>query len=303
MSGGPLRLAVAVALMAGCASRSSEPARRVGAPAPSAGDLLPGDLDVVVRIDWPRLRSSPLDARARQALSGAGLPRELGLLGSVLDGSRAVLIGVRILSDGFHGDGVLAIEGDDASLDPDVLLPPGAPGFRSLPAPPGVAMFARSGGCGRGEAELVVVLPHRGILVATPSEADAVRRTAESGADADRLDPPARGVASFAGRVRPGGGDVLPGPGGRLLRRVATGLVAFSGTVELGEGLALESDLVYASAEDAENGEKAVGAAVAALEALGPSPRRVARSTRWLRRDRLVTLRTAIAIDALTAMP
>jgi hypothetical protein len=168
-----------------------------------------------------------------------------------------------------------------------------------------MSVFERRGDLERGDAALVVILPHRGILIATVAEADALRRTVHAGADADRLEPSARGLVSFAGRIRQGGDALLPGPGGRLLRRISDGLGGLSGSVDLSGGrvLALEADLVYASLPAAEKGHDALRAAAGALEALGPSFGAVARSVRLARRDRVVTVGAAIPLDPATGLP
>jgi hypothetical protein len=264
----------------------------------AAADLLPCDLDVVLRIDWPRLRSSPLYARMGEAISGKGLAK-LVRLGPVLDDARAVIVGMRIMSDGVHGDGVLVIEGENTALDPnDVLRADGSAEFRRLPDLRGMSVFERQGDVQRGDAALVVILPHRGILIATPAESDALRRTVRSGADVDRLELPARGLVSFGGRVRQGGTTLLDGAGGRFLLRISDGLGGVSGSVDVsgGSGLSLEADLVYADVASAEKGRDAMRAAGVALESLGPWARAFARSLDVSRRDRLVTVKGGIPL-------
>jgi hypothetical protein len=271
----------------------------------AAADLLPSDLDIVVRIDWPRLRSSPLYGRMGEAISGKGLAK-LARLGPVLDDARAVFVGMRIMSDGVHGDGVLVIEGENTAVDPnDVLRADGSAEFRRLSDLRGMSVFERQGDVQRGDAALVVILPHRGILIATPAESDALRRTARSGADVDRLELPARGLVSFAGRVRPGGTALLDGAGGRLLLRISDGLAGVSGSVDIsgGSGLALEADMVYADPASAEKGHDAMRAAGVALETLGPWARAFARSLDVSQRDRLVTVRGGIPLGPAKGPP
>jgi hypothetical protein len=279
-----------------------------GAAAPArapnaATDLIPGDVDVVVRVDWPKLVRSPLYARAPEAISSEGLAR-IAHLRPVLKDARAVLVGLRILSDGLRGDGVLVIETDDPSLDPDLLADHG-PRFGRLPDAGGAAVFERRGDLGRGDAALVAILPRRGIAIATPSEADALLRMLRHGPDAGRLDPPARGLVSFAGRIGPGARGLEAEPGGRLLRRISKGLEAFSGAVDLvgGTGVSLQADLEYASAADAETGDRELRAAGEALGSLGATARAVARAVTLSRHDRIVTIRAAIASSRATPMP
>lgn len=291
--------------LVGCGGVAKGPAAKGSENVAAASDLLPGDLDLVVRVDWPRLRSSPLYPRAREALSSDALSR-LARLGRVLEDARALLVGVRITSDGLRADGVFVIEGDNTDFDPnDLVLRDGASKFRRLPAPRAISIFERQGNLERGEAALVAILPRRGILVASAAEADALWRTLRAGADADRLEPSARGLVSFAGRVPRTGDVLLRGPGGRLLGRISEGLGGFSGSVDLAGGrvLSLEADLFYASVAAAEKGHEAIRAALSVLDALGPSFGAIARSTRLVRRDRVVRVGAAITLDPATGLP
>jgi hypothetical protein len=263
---------VVVALL-GCPLCSCGGSRVAAAPVraasvAAASDLLPSDLDIVVRIDWPALRQSLLYARAREVVSGKGLAK-IARLGPVLDDARAVFVGLRIMSDGVQGDGVLVIDGENTLLDPnDVLRADGGGEFRRLPDLGGMSVFERQGDTERGDAALVVILPHRGIVVCTPAEVDALRRTMRAGADPGRLEPPARGLVSFAASVGQRPETFLPGPRGRFLRRISDGLAGLSGTVDLfgGEAVALEADLVYASVSSAQAADDALRAAGAVLE-------------------------------------
>jgi hypothetical protein len=308
VTGSPAFAFVAAAIfccaLPACSGSPARVASVSAASAAAASDLLPSDLDVVVRVDWPRVISNPLFSRARDAVSGAGLAR-IARIGRVLDDARTVLIGMRILSDGVQGDGVVVIEGENTTLDPDDLLAPGSVAtFHRLPAPRGMSVFERQGAFERGDAAFVVILAHRGILIATPAESDALRRTARSGADTDRLDPPARGLLSFAGRARPGWNALL-GSKGRFLRKILDGLTGFSGSVDspAGAALAVEADLVYADIESAAKADEAMRAVGVALEPLGPWLGAVARSLNVSRHDEMVTLRGAIPSSLAKAAP
>lgn len=226
-------------------------------------DLLPNDLDFIVRIDSKRVRSDPaLDGAARQlAKRGAGM---LASVSPSLEESRAIFVGGRLMSDGFHGDGVVAIE---QGTDGEVSLPVD-PSFRRLSgAPSHVELFERTTDA-RDEAALEVIVERRGLLLATAAEADAVLRIVRSGRDVDRLDPPARGLASFAGRVR---GEIeLPRSVGSLAR-AAHGLTGYSGSLEGGDAIHVDGDLVYASSDRAEQAATAARSALGRL-ALAPEP-------------------------------
>jgi hypothetical protein len=123
------------------------------------------------------------------------------------------------------------------------------PSFRKFSdAPPHLQLFERAAGA-RDQAMLEVVLEGRGVVLATVAEADAVLRVVRSGRDVDRLDPPARGLASWVGRVR---GPLAAGSSSGSFSRVAEGLTKHGGSLEGGDAIHIEADLVYTSPERAE---------------------------------------------------
>jgi hypothetical protein len=292
-------LALAWCALQGCGGSSVRVGSNPAASVSAAGDLLPSDLDIVVRIDWPRLRSSPLYPRARETISAKASDR-LARLGPVLDDARAVLIGLRIMSDGIQGDGVFVVEGENTHLDPnDLLLGDGGARFRAVLEVPDMAVFERFGDLERADAALVAVLPRRGIVIGTVAEADALRRTLRSGPDPSRLEPPARGLVSFAGRVGRGADVLASGAKGPLLRRISDGLTGLLGSADLSGGsrLAIEADLVYATESNARAGQQVLEDAGSALESLGPRMRAAARAAHVSRHDRIVTVRAEVALE------
>jgi len=252
---------VGCALLAACGGPAPKGAVRSGAELRTdpigPTDLLPNDLDFVVRIDSRRLREDTALKTAARDLGQAST----GVLRSVwptLEGSQAVYVGGRLMSDGFHGDGVIAIEQSAPTEDPRPL----DPSFRRLvDAPAGVELFDRPAAA-RDEAALEIILEGRGMVLATPSEVDAVLRVLRSQPDRDRLDPPARGLASFAGKVR--GDRVLQGSDGPL-SRASEGLDRYSGSLESGDALRIEADLVYRSRERSDQAARTLAAILAHL--------------------------------------
>jgi hypothetical protein len=94
----------------------------------------------------------------------------------------------------------------------------------------------------------------RGVLLATAAETDAVLRVLRAGPDDGRLDPPARGLVSFAGRLRGGapfGGAITSGS----LRGLTEGLVGYAGSIEEGESIEIDASFAYASANEASRAE------------------------------------------------
>jgi len=230
-------------------------------------DFLPNDLDFVIRIDARRLRGEPaLDVAAR----GLATTDKSGMLRSVLpalEQARAIFVGGRLMADGFHGDGVVAIEPAGSG---DVGANAVDPSFQPMPgAPARVAIFERKTDS-RHEAALEIVLEGGGIVLATAAEVDAVMRVVRSGPDADRFDPPARGLASFAGRM-PAAATARAATPAPIVRRIALGLARYAGFVEGGDALHVEIELFYASPEAAAGAASLARSLLTRLgEAAGP---------------------------------
>jgi hypothetical protein len=92
-----------------------------------------------------------------------------------------------------------------------------------------------------------------------------VLRVLRGGADEGRLEPPARGLVSFAGRFR-GGAPVEAAATTGTLREVTEGLVGYAGSLEEGTAaageIAVEVSLAYVSAKEAARAaERAKGTA------------------------------------------
>ena len=192
----------------------------------------------------------------RDVASGEGSAGSSGLVRAILpllEQSKSLTAGGKFMSDGFRGDGVVAIELAATSERARELPFDGEP-FRWIPgAPAGVEVLERT--VGRREDVAVEVILEHGIVLATLGEADAVLRLVRSGPDANRLDPPARGLVSLAGRRRAGLSG-LPGGDG-MLRRIAEGVARFSGTLDASEGFQVEAELFYRDAPSATRGRRA----------------------------------------------
>jgi hypothetical protein len=254
-----MRRAVAIAALGMFACSSAPPPRaqpKLELLGPA--DFLPNDLDFVIRIDSRRLRGEPaLDVAARGIAKG----ESSGILRSilpVLEKSRAIFVGGRFMSDGFHGDGVIAIEpGSSADVE---ARPIDASFERVRGVSARIAIFERRTSA-RDEAALEIVLEGGGIVLATSAEADAVLRIVRAGPDADRFDPPARGLASFAGRLPAASASATAS----TVRRLALGLSRYAGFVEGGDALHVETELVYGSAEAAADAASAARTVLARL--------------------------------------
>jgi hypothetical protein len=248
------RLFVLLVVLCACtAARAPESAR----PArwDSAADLLPADLDVVVRIGWARLRASPLYGIAAQSL-----PERAGTvaLGAALERARTVVVGARVMPDGLHGDGVLAIETEETDLEPATIRHVlGADALAPRALPGGIVVHEAGSTPGRTDPALLIVAPRTGLVLATAGEADAVLRVAREGPSAGKLEPPARGLVSFAIRAPRGSGWVTASGDRAALKSLTEGLETARGTLDLADdGVELSAEIRY--------GEAALAASAAA---------------------------------------
>ena len=261
-----MRRAAALVLfgsLAACraAQAPSEP-RFERPPATSPAELFPDDLDFVLRIGAARIRQNPALAGIVRDIAKQQPSELVASMQSSLGEAAAVWAGTRWMSDGFHGDGVVAIEvppGGEALA----LSTPEDRSWRRVAVPaPHIDAFERAAN-GRADAVLRVVMEGRGVLLATAAEADAVLRVLRAGPDSRRLEPPELGLLSFAGTSR--GGSPFEAAAARgMLRGLMEGLVGYSGVLDEGrgddrtgaggpvtEGIDLDASLTYASTTDA----------------------------------------------------
>jgi hypothetical protein len=304
-----------VLALAGLAACGGAPSRRASVPRKplAAAELVPVDLDFVVRIDTERLRAGVAFPAVREELDrhqGSGLFRALR---PHLEHSRSILVGGRIFAGGFQGDGVLVIEGrgeQTAAVDPP---------FARIASPrPDVELFERPSG-ERGEPILQAWSQSGAIALATVAEADALLRIVREGPDRERLQPHAHGVISFAGR---GSGDFGPSGdpgkspttlgsprrgtgdngGKKGWRELLRGLERYEGSLELNDGFDADIDVLYATRDQMMRAHELAESIVARLrEGKGPLGT-LAESIRLAPRDRSVGVRFKVPLEILAAL-
>ena len=173
------------------------------APAVSAaGDLIPADLDVVVRLDWGRMKgvlgSIALLALSREVLAQSGADQDAGeLVVASLLAADHVYLGYRPSPLWLPLDRVLSLQGHFA---PIVQTPAGfsAPidlggDFRYWDRKPGAAHE-------RGSVARIYALGDRVRAFASEAELDSVERLLSGQASEHRLVPPEEGTLSLAAR-------------------------------------------------------------------------------------------------------
>ena len=206
----------------------------------------------------------------------------------MLEQARALFVGGRWMTDGFHGDGVIAIETRASSSGGDVAVDPA---FRHVERmPERVAVFDRQA-TARDEAALEIVLDGGGVVLATAAEEDAVLRVALRGPDLDRLDPPAHGLVSFAARRLARGEGVL--------REFGEGLARCAGSVEIGQDIEVESELFYTSEEGASRAAAALRALSERLARASGPLRSIADSMKLARDAKILRVRASVPFAVL----
>jgi hypothetical protein len=220
-------------------------------PAPaltSASELIPADLDVVVRLDLARVKAA-LGATALSALAHEVLARDSGpepdeLVVSSLLTAEQVYLAYRPSPLWTPLDRVLALQGRFEQL---VRPPTGFSGALDLgrdlrywdaKAPPAT----------RGGVARIYALGERVRAFVSEAELDAVERTLDGLASPRRLEPPEEGTLSLAARPRLLGR--LAGNG--TLRDLLVDAKALHAVAELeADGVRLKLELLLAGSEQA----------------------------------------------------
>lgn len=156
-------------------------------------DLIPADLDLVVRVDLGRMKDA-LGPGSATRLSGehGGEP----LLDQALERAEIAWVAVRV-ADIDAGDRLVIVEGKVKALTVDSTR------FREAAPPhPEVKAYERIGPHRRDEVAEILVIGDRAIAFVSPVERDSVRRVLRRGRDAGRGDPVAEGFVSLDYRVQ-----------------------------------------------------------------------------------------------------
>ncbi|MBI4951637.1 MAG: hypothetical protein HY908_06360 [Myxococcales bacterium] len=153
-------------------------------------DLLPADLDLVLRFDLGALReglgAEPL-ALVRERASPRG---EQALVAAALEKGAVAWLGLRVV-DARAGDRVLVVE-TGAREAPEIGR------FRKVENPgPDLEVYRRAGEVERDGVALVALVGERDVVFASPVEAASVARVMRAGPDEGRGEPAAEGLVSL----------------------------------------------------------------------------------------------------------
>jgi hypothetical protein len=219
---------------------------------PALRHLLPRDLDLLVRLDWAKVRHEQLETRVLSWLDAAGLSQQVRVaLEGCLSRADTLLLGGRLGPRGLDGDLVAVFEGGGGSLGG--AIPCGVRGWRRGD-PHGVfeVFEPREPVSSRGSPALLIRSTEQAVLLATPGQIDALLRVLREGPDADRLEPSEDALASVDARMRH---DVLPQFWREQSPNLASlfdGTVRLRGAVHVGEQVQCKLSVSYANAERAE---------------------------------------------------
>jgi hypothetical protein len=256
LSGVPRRLGAGLAVcfcagLGGCAASRPPPP---SAPALSApNDAIPPDLDLVVRVDLAKVRAAlgpeGVAALRRGAASAAGADTGGDFFVRALAQADVACLALRPELVPGEADNVLVLSGHFRDLDVEQSLR--KDGWSS-PLDLGGAVFRyeRPGKVSRSSALRAYEFGDEALVFVSPAEVDSVEAVLEHGLGPSALKPEARGVLSFAARLRG-----LRGRFGARYPSVARALAdarRVEGTVDSTlNGLGLEVSLEFGSNDDA----------------------------------------------------
>ena len=246
-----LLLGLALAL-AGCGS-SAAPSKgsRASAAAPAIdrrldpAEIFPADLDLVVRLDVARMRSSIGPAAASAMAARAA--REAGddVLRAALACADVVWLGARV-RDLDAGDHVVLVEGSSCTPELDLA------NWKEQPSRnKSLKIFDRVDPPRRAGTGRVIVFGDHAAAFVSPMELDSVARVLEVGPDARRGNPVAEGVVSLdvrADRLPPSLEQKFPS-----IAAILAGLERVRGTaVVVDEGVQIDVQILSPTAKGAE---------------------------------------------------
>lgn len=281
---------------------------RVRAPPPPPAtpdrpsDAIPSDLDLVVRVDFRRVKSA-LGPEVLAALekSAPASDDAMGddLMSALFARADTVWIGLRPAESFELSDSVLVVRGEYGSFDPRR--------FRSEPR--WAAPADLGGGWLRYDrkqppkqrsapARIYLKPPELGV-VATVAELDGIERSLELGARDPHPDPPEKGLLSLEARAAPLAATVSrTSPSAADLLGTAKKLRAI---VDLdAAGFGLELDVEFSDPEKAQRAADAVGLLARAMSEKQSVEGKIARATHVEAVDRTLVAKVSLPQDELT---
>jgi len=253
-------------------------------------EVIPADLDVVVRIDVQGLKKTLGPTFDEQLKSRFSSDR---ILARAAPRARTLTLALRA-ADIDRGDHVIVLEGDPG----DLAL--ASEGYEAQPsANDKVRIFVRALPGPRDGTEAVVILDERAVVLVSPVETDAVLRVLRNGADAQRGQPVAEGIVSADIRARrlPMEFERKFPSFGRLIAQVMRikALLVVSD-----EGLRLEAEIIARGDPGAERVRKFLN--VLREGASGEGPTIVLKKMKIEKLGATVRVTTALSVETLIAL-
>ncbi len=243
-SGGGVGLCLLMLVGAGCTG-SAKPAHPVPKGwTPTLDQLVPGDVDLVARIDWKQARTEGSLHVLKRGL------RESGLSVAVLDTvdgcakqADTLLLALRMGPNGFDGDLMAVLTGVPRAGP----VPCGASGWKYTGKRRDLDVFEPLvPSSDRSAAALMLRSEGGEVTVVTPGQVDALLRLLRDGPDADRLEATGPGVLVLEAKVHEALLPVSWEQTSPELVKVVRGLERAKAWVSITETIGIRAELVYA---------------------------------------------------------
>jgi len=199
---------------------------------PQPHDLIPGDLDVVIRVDLSKVRDS-LGGETSELLleRAAETAHAQGLVRRALANAEVVWLGLR-MADVEQGDRVMVVRSVKQRGEQDPIVAPDPIAWTKEPTDIGaITRYLAKTTPGRDDTERIFTFDERTAVFVTPVESYSVERVLKRGPDADRGQPAARGLVSLdyrTGKLSAAHENAYPS-----LAALVSGMVRMRATVEV----------------------------------------------------------------------
>ena len=217
---------------------------------PALSQLMPADVDVVMRVDWARARHEHVDDPLLALLKAAGLSASVReTITGCLQRASSVRLGARLGPSGLDGDVVVVLSGLGTSRE---VTPCGAKGWKRTGERGGLRVYEPTVPAVERTAAALILRSETGELaLVTPGQIDALLRLLRDGPDEASLTAGGDGIVVVETRVN----EVMLPERWRAqapsMAAILRGLVRGTVRVSAGEPLRVRAMLTYTDAEAA----------------------------------------------------
>jgi hypothetical protein len=288
--------------MAGCAARTPPPAEP-GPTGDRASDFVPADLDAVVRVDLDAARrffgSGAVQALMFDVVDEREDAATSKLLSKGLDHASAVVVAFRPGLSSRATDHVIVFRGRFEDVDP--RREPGSEWSPPRDLGAGFQVYERPQPRRRSAPARIYVRSNDWLVFVSSAEVDSAERVIERRADDPHVDPPDRGIVSYAFRAE----QVGPLLAARFpaVAELLRGATMVSGGVSADDrGLRATLETVFTNDTDAAEAASRTTTVVAALRGSGRLLGVIASGTHVSAVGSTVVLRVELDARATTAV-